>query len=77
MALILRKLVQVVKHDESGVHRLSDVVGQGESPAYLAPDVDKAHAFVQQANGSRNNVRPITPPSVKGNGRRIPCPIEG
>lgn len=78
MALVLRKMVQVVKHDESGVHRLSEVLKEGESVAYRTPDADKAHLYLQVVNGSRgSNIRPVAPPATKGNGRRIPCPIEG
>ena len=78
MALILRKLVTVVKHDESGVHRISDILLQGESVAYRTPCPTQAHNYLQVVGGSRAGAVHTTSavPAVNGRGRAILTPID-
>ena len=73
MALILRKLVQVVKHDESGVHRLSDVVGQGESPCL--PGAGCGQGTCLRSASQRQSKQCATHHPTVGQGQRSSYPL--
>jgi hypothetical protein len=68
----------VVQHQESGVYRLSDVVGSGEQVVYHPPTHQSAHNYLHQLRSSRSRVAVVRvgQPAVNGKGRHIRLPME-
>jgi hypothetical protein len=68
--------IYVVKHEESGVHRISDMLGKGEVIAYQAPNTAAAHNYLHMVNSSRASKTPVLQPSVNRRGVRNLDPID-